>query len=223
MPYFTYNGKMITNSSGKYLTRASGIFDYDGNEYTTVTIGTQTWLVENLLTTHYNNGVPINHYTTAQSASWAADTSGAYDWYNSDEGTYKDPYGALYNWFAIDNPNGLAPTGTRVATKADWDTLNTYLGGSSVAGGKLKEAGFAHWNSPNTGATNETGFTALPGGYKGATGTFFVSINVDGLWWADFESGNNGQRYYMQSGSATLQGDTSLDKNFGMSIRCIVE
>jgi len=122
---------------------------------------------------------------------WAADTTGAYCWYDNDEVTYGDDYGALYNWYAVDNASGLAylerdsvqEVGWRVPTDADWTTLSTYLGGDAIAGGKLKEIGLTHWNTPNTGATNERDFTALPGGYRNLLGHFF-SIGNLGAWWS---------------------------------------
>jgi uncharacterized protein (TIGR02145 family) len=137
------------------------VTDIDGNIYHTVTIGTQVWMVENLKTTKYRNGDPIPNVT---GNAWAALTTGAYCWYNNDAATYKATYGALYNWYAVADSRNIAPTGWHVPTDAEWTTLTTFLGGESVAGGKLKETGTNHWTSPNTGATNETGFTALPGG-----------------------------------------------------------
>jgi uncharacterized protein (TIGR02145 family) len=139
--------------------------DYDGNVYDMVSIGTQVWMKQNLKTTHYKNGTAIA-YPSTDNTAWSNNTSGAYAWYNNDAATYKSTYGALYNWYAV-NTGNLCPTGWHVPTDAEWTTLTTYLGGEVIAGGKLKEAGLAHWNSPNTAATNETGFTALPGGGRG--------------------------------------------------------
>ena len=117
----------------------------------------------NLKTTKYNDGTSIPNVTN--DTSWSNLTTGAYCWYNNDV-SYKNPYGALYNWYAV-NTGKLAPKGWHVPSDAEWTTLITYLGGESIAGGKLKEAGTTHWLSPNTEATNSTGFSALPGGRRG--------------------------------------------------------
>jgi len=135
--------------------------DVDGNNYKTIKIGNQEWMAENLKTTKYKDGTSIPLFTAA--TPMANFTSPGYCWYNSDSATYRNSYGALYNWYAV-NTGKLAPTGWHVPTEAEWNTLIAYLGGESVAGGKLKEAGTSHWSSPNTGATNEVGFSALPGG-----------------------------------------------------------
>ena len=169
------------------------VTDFDGNVYNTVTIGTQVWMKENLKTTHYSNGTAIPLVNNA--TSWAALTATdmAYCWYNDDIAN-KATYGALYTWAAAmngaasttTNPSGIqgvCPTGWHLPSDAEWTVLTDYLGGGSVAGGKLKEAGTMHWISPNTGATNETGFTALPGGYRDFYGAF-SSIGGYGLWWS---------------------------------------
>jgi uncharacterized protein (TIGR02145 family) len=219
MPYLKHNGQMVV-SGGSYLTSPSQIIDYDGNIYTTIEIGTQIWLVENLLTTSYNNGTSIPNIT--DNTLWTNATSGAYAWYDNDAASYKNVYGALYNWFAVDDINALAPTGTRVADKTDWDLLISFVGGSSIAGGKLKEAGLTHWDSPNSGATNEYGFTALPGGYRRGDAGTFETLGDNGLWWADFEVTTKAQRYYMQSAAFTVQSDAALTKPWGHSVRCIL-
>jgi uncharacterized protein (TIGR02145 family) len=150
-----------------------GVKDIDNNRYEIVTIGTQTWMGENLKTTRYNDGSVIPLITDDNTAWETASTNGApaYTWYNNDASNLIT-YGALYNWYAIDTlSNGnknVCPTGWHVPTDVEWTTLTTYLG----AGGKMKEAGLAHWTTPNTGATNESGFAGLPGGYRGTNGTF---------------------------------------------------
>ncbi len=160
-------------------TPSDTVTDIDGNVYHTVTIGTQVWLVENLKTTRYNDGTSIPLVT--DSAAWSnADTS-AYCWYNNDIAN-KNTYGALYNWFTV-NTGKLAIAGWHIPTDAEWTTLTDYLGGESIAGGKLKETGTTHWRSPNAGATNESGFTALPGGHRDVNGTF-SAMGDDGFWWS---------------------------------------
>jgi uncharacterized protein (TIGR02145 family) len=139
--------------------------DQDGNEYKTIVIGTQTWMAENLRTTKYRDGTAIPNIT--DKTAWEALTTGAYCNYNNT--TSADTiatYGRLYNWYAATDSRNIAPAGWHVPTDAEWETLIYYLGGFRVAGGKMKETGTTHWISPNTGATNESGFTALPSGLR---------------------------------------------------------
>ena len=138
------------------------VTDIDGNVYQTVTIGTQVWMVENLKTTRYIDGTAIPLDTN--SSTWGGLTTPGYCWYN-DSAIYGNTYGALYNWYAV-NTGKLAPAGWHVPTDSEWTVLTTYLGGETVAGGKLKDTGTTYWQSPNTGATNASGFLALPGGFR---------------------------------------------------------
>ena len=160
-----------------------GLTDIDGNAYKAIKIGNQVWMYENLKTTKLNDGTAIPLVTT--SAAWGNLTTPGYCWYNNDEASNKNVYGALYNWYTI-NTGKLCPAGWHVPTVAEWTTLTTFLGGESVAGGKLKETGIAHWKSPNTGASNETGFTALPGGFRDFDGVF-AQIYNSGCWWSATE------------------------------------
>ena len=152
------------------------VTDADGNVYQTVVIGTQTWTTENLKTTKYNDGTPISNVTDG--VTWATTYTPAYCWYSNDI-TNKVKYGALYNREAALNPM-LAPTGWHVATYLDWDNLANYLG--AAGGGKLKQTGSINWNAPNTGATNETGFNAVPSGYRDDGGTFY-NLNMRAIFW----------------------------------------
>ncbi len=198
------------------------IRDIDGNGYETVTIGAQVWMVENLKTIRYNDGTAIR-LVTGDSA-WGDDTTPGYHtaqgycWYNNDSATYKNPYGALYNWYAV-NTGKLAPVGWHVPTDSEWTVLTTYLGGDTVAGGKLKEAGTAHWSAPNTGATNETGFSALPGG--GRPGGEFQGIGDYGCWWSStaYNIGGLWERD-MSSANASV-GSAGGNNSSGFSVRCI--
>ena len=192
------------------------IKDIDGNVYKTVTIGTQIWMAENLKTIKYNDGTVIPLVTDG--AGWAALTTPAYCWFNNDESTYKAAYGALYNWYTV-NTGTLCPTGWHVPSDAEWTTLTTYLG-ESVAGGKLKEAGTTHWASPNTGATNETGYTALPGGYRCSCAAFY-SIGYFGFWWSATE---NVVAYALIRGLYYSNSDVYRNYNYkksGFSVRCL--
>ena len=167
---------IIFNPSLTYGT----VTDIDGNVYKTITIGTQTWMADNLKTTKYRNGDPIPNVTGT--SNWATLATGAYCWYNDDT-TYKANFGALYNWFAVAGSRNIAPSGWHVPTDADWTTLITYLGGVTVAGDKMRETGTLHWLSPNTYATNSSGFTALPGGMRGYDG-IFEEFGRYGYWWS---------------------------------------
>ena len=195
--------------------------DIDGNIYHTVTIGTQTWMTENLKTTHYNDGTDIP--LVAEDADWASLVTPAYCWYNNDAATNKNKYGAMYNWFAVETGK-LAPVGWHVPTDAEWTTLATYLGGEEVAGGKLKEAGTTNWLTPNTGATNSTGFAALPGGWRSweKEGEFSPLGGTMGIWWSSTESETlNAWISGMLYNNSTLGRAPDFYKMDGLSVRCV--
>jgi uncharacterized protein (TIGR02145 family) len=193
------------------------VTDADGNVYHTVNIGIQTWTVENLKTTHYNDGTAIPLVTDG--TAWSNLTTGAYCWFNNDSATNKKTYGALYNWYAV-NTEKLAPAGWHVPTDVEWDTLAAYLGGAAVAGGALKDMGTTYWDSPNTGATNRSGFSALPGGYRDNYGDFY-NDGFYGDWWSATVSGDSGAYY-----RCIFYDDSSLHsisnlKSFGYSVRLV--
>src|SRR5664279_5386678 len=131
--------------------QAQTLQDIDGNVYKNVTIVKQILMAENLKTTKFNDGTSIP--LVRENSAWKDMNSPSFCWYNNDATTNKNNYGALYNWYTV-NTNKLCPSGWHVPSDAEWTTLRTYLGGDSVAGGKLKETGTTHWKSPNTGATN---------------------------------------------------------------------
>jgi len=161
------------------------IKDGDGNTYTSVTIGTQVWLVENLKTTKLNDGTQIPLVTDA--AEWENLNTMGFCWYDNNEATYKSDYGALYNWYAANNDK-LCPKGWHVPSDEEWSTLINHEGGENLAGGNLKEDGFSHWKSPNTGATSISGFAALPGSYRSAFGTFVnIGLGEMGYYWSTTE------------------------------------
>jgi uncharacterized protein (TIGR02145 family) len=147
----------------------SSLKDIEGNRYKTVRIGTQVWMAENLRTTKLNDGTPISLVTDNE--AWINSTNPSFSWYDNDSLKYKESYGALYNWYAI-NTNKLCPAGWHVPSDGEWQTLTTFLDGFYTAGGKLKEKGTKHWKSPNIDGTNESGFTALPAGYRSLQGIF---------------------------------------------------
>ncbi len=184
-----------------------------------ITIGTQEWMTQNLRTTKYKNGDALPNVTN--NTDWGNLGSGAYCWYNNDNG-YEQPYGKLYNWYAVNDARGLCPTGWHVPTDAEWDTLTTFLGGLSAAGGPMKEAGTAHWISPNTGATNESGFTGLPGGYRLDDGMFGSAGNV-GDWWSSTESSSSHAWFRNLSYFSDVVYRDDVDKRSGFSVRCVLD
>lgn len=200
-------------------TNTSQVADVDGNVYNTITIGTQVWLKENLRTTKYNDGTAIPNIT--DNTTWSATTTGAYSDY-SNTSSNSTTYGRLYNFYVVSSANtkNVCPTGWHVPSNAEWTTLMDYLGGEAVAGGKMKETGTAHWMTPNTGATNETGFTALPGGYRAQSGSFGLIGNT-GFWWSSTEGGTTFAYYrYMYYGTSNLNSGDN-DKHGGLSARCL--
>ena len=191
----------------------STLTDIDGNIYNVVTIGTQVWLKENLNTITYNDNTPIP--SVVLSSQWASMTSDAYFGNIANMTTY----GKLYNWYAV-NSGKLCPTGWHVPTDSEWTTLTDYLGGESVSGGKLKESGTTHWNSPNTGANNESGFLGLPGGANYSDGAF-GSVGFSSFWWSSTEYDIDYAWFRSigySSGNVTRD---KLRKQSGFSVRCI--
>ncbi len=175
-------------------------------------------MAENLKTTKYNDGTAIPLVTDG--IAWGILATPGYCWYNNDAASYKSTYGALYNWYAV-NSTKLAPAGWHVPTDAEWTTLTTYLGGENVAGGKLKETGTTHWLSPNTGATNETGFTALPGGSRHSNNYTFNSLDYYGYWWSATETNTSNAwgRYINEHNSNVYS--SYYYKQAGFSVRCL--
>lgn len=221
-------GTSAASSASNSVTPTAPITDIDGNVYNTVAIGTQVWMAENLKTTKYNDGTAIPN--VADNTIWEALTTGAYCDYNNTPAN-STIYGRLYNWYAVDNnaatkvaSNGgknVCPTSWHVPTDTEWTTLTTYLGGESVAGGKLKETGTTHWLSPNTGATNETGFTALPGGNRYYYGVY-VSIGFDGYWWSSTEYSTAFAWFRLLDVDwANVVRDHVNDSHYGYSVRCV--
>jgi uncharacterized protein (TIGR02145 family) len=196
----------------------TSLADPDGNVYHIIVIGSQTWMAENLRTTKYRNGTPIDHPGTDEDA-WYNNTTGAYAWYNNDN-TQKDIYGALYKWHAVANPAGLCPSGWHVPSDEEWDILVSFLGGETVAGSSLKETGNMHWFNQNTDATNSSGFTALPGGSKSEYGVF-ANLGYDGYFWTStaYNMGNAWNRSLSLFDGLVTRIYTN--KGFGYSVRCI--
>jgi uncharacterized protein (TIGR02145 family)/uncharacterized repeat protein (TIGR02543 family) len=193
------------------------IKDADGNVYTEVTIGMQTWMKENLKTTSYNDGTAIQN--VIDNAAWAALKLPGYCWYNNNKDT---SFGALYNWAAV-NTGKLAPKGWHVATDEEWTKLESFIGGDSVAAGKLKEIGIKNWSSPNSGATDAVGFSALPGGFRYSDGSF-KGLTYSGNWWSSTEY-DTADALVRGIGSkhANVDEGKNANKIYGFSVRCILD
>lgn len=198
-------------------TYSDTVNDIDGNTYYTTVIGGQEWMAANLKVTKYQNGDPIPNITDY--TKWDTLTQGARStniWVNN----YVSTYGWYYNWRAVTDSRRLCPSGWHVPSDAEWTTLTTFLGGENVAGGKLKESGVLHWVDPNTGSTNETGFTALPGEFYLTAGGW-VGPGYDGVWWSSTESdATNGWNRFMFNNDATVS-RTDNNKRSGFSVRCL--
>lgn len=190
--------------------------DVEGNSYRTVQIGTQLWMAENLRATKFNDGQNIPLIT---SAAWYSHTGNCYCWYSNNPSAFGNPYGALYNWYTI-NTGKLCPQGWHVPSDSDWVKLRDYLGGETVAGSKLKETGTDHWNPPNTGATNETGFTALPGGGRWMIGRFDLLGRNGYLWSSTEDLLLEAVAWRMGSSQNSLERVGTLKKN-GFNVRCL--
>jgi uncharacterized protein (TIGR02145 family) len=215
--YGSISSFITTPNSTAINIPGPNITDLDGNNYQTVTICDQNWMKTNLNVSKYRNGDVIPQVTNP--SQWANLTTGAWCYYNNDP-AYGVVYGKLYNWYAVNDPRGLAPLGFHVPTSAEWTSLTNCLGGTS-AGGKMKESGTANWMSPNASATNISGFTGLPGGFIRLDGTF-IDIRLGTHWWSSSEISVTDSRDLNLSYINGLYNDTfSWDKNCGFSIRCV--
>ncbi len=192
--------------------------DIDGNFYSTVQIGNQLWMSENLKTTRYNNGDEIP--TGLTDGDWQNNTSGALAVYDDNESN-ADIYGRLYNWYAVVDNRGVCPENFHVPTDEEYILLTDYLGGNDIAGGKMKEAGLEHWDSPNTGATNESGFTGLPGGFRNTTGSY-VDMGSLGVFRSSSEYSTSQAWYHaLYYSDSVAYWDFNMQKNSGNSVRCV--
>jgi uncharacterized protein (TIGR02145 family) len=193
--------------------------DIDGNVYKTVKIGSQFWMAANLKTTRYRNGDSIRT-TSPATLDITIENAPKYQWAYDGNESNAETYGRLYSWYAVTDSRNVCPTGLHVPTEEEWTTLTSYLGGESVAGGKLKESGTTLWKSPNTGATNESGFAARSGGYRYGNGMFF-DIGRTGNWWSSTEvSGTNAWCYTISNYLRNINKHSGKKTN-DLSVRCI--
>jgi uncharacterized protein (TIGR02145 family) len=190
------------------------IFDADGNAYTSVIVGEQEWLAQNLKTTKYCNGDPL--VTDLISISWQSSSVGSWAHYNDDP-SMDETFGKLYNFYAVTDTRSVCPCGWHVPTTIEWNTLFDFLGGPSVSGGLLKST--ANWNAPNTGATNAYGFGAQGGGYRLSNGNYSQQ-NVYGYFWTKNVFGSDGVYRRLSFDSASVQ-SLYYSKRGGLSVRCL--
>ena len=234
--------KMKTSATGDTLYTGGGEYliipgissanliatDIDGQTYTTVTIGTQVWMKENLKVSKYRNGDPIP--TNLNDSQWSTSSSGAYSIYNNNTAN-NATYGKLYNWYAVVDSRGLCPAGWHVPTDDEWKTLESYLGvpvseldlilgrgATSNVGGKLKSTALL-WTSPNTGASNLTGFSGLPGGARSSAG-FISGLNNEGSWWSKTGAVNNAYSRTLRNSENTIVRGYNT-RSYGFSVRCL--
>jgi uncharacterized protein (TIGR02145 family) len=199
--------------------QSQSLRDIDGNVYKTLKIGSQFWMAENLRTTRYHNGDSIKT-TFPATLDITIENAPKYQWAYDGKESNAEIYGRLYTWYAATDSRNVCPTGWHVPTEEDWTTLTSYLVGEGVAGGKLKETGTTHWKSPNTGATNESGFAARPGGYRYGSGTFF-DIGGTGNWWSSTEvSGTNAWCYTIYNYLRSVYKHYGKKTN-DLSVRCV--
>jgi uncharacterized protein (TIGR02145 family) len=193
------------------------VTDIEGNVYNTIPIGSQTWMVSNLKALKFRDGTSIPVIVDA--TSWSSKQTPACCWQNNDL-IRKVTYGVLYNWHAV-NTGKLCPAGWHVPSDAEWTSLTDFLGGEGVAGGKLKESGFRHWISPNTGATNETAFWAYPGGDRSDNaGASFEKLLEAGCWWTTEFNEDQASSRIMYYNSSSIQ-KLFYSKRCGLSVRCV--
>ena len=205
------------NDPGIVTNPGAGV-TFNGYTYTSIVLGNgQEWMAENLRTTTYANGDPIPNVTDDN--QWEDLTTGAWVHYNNDS-QYENPYGKLYNGYTVDDPRNVCPTGWHVPTDAEWTVLSDYLGGESVAGGKMKSTGTQYWSSPNTDATNESGFSGLPSGYRNSSGSF-GGIGLDGYWWSSTEYSALYAWYRSLGYSIGYVDRYANNKRNGLSVRCL--
>lgn len=190
--------------------------DVEGNTYATIVIGTQEWMAENLRTALYANGDTIPDEPTPNDGGWSLLETGAWGHFENNP-QYDNPYGKLYNRYTIFDPRNVCPAGWHVPTDGEWIVLIDYLGGETVAGGKMKAS--TVWQPPNTGATNESGFSALPGGYVSGVGGFTTDIGIEGSWGGVISIPEN--TFLNHSLDYDSEGMNSVGSAIGFYIRCV--
>ena len=205
----------VCSLHAQIFTPGAGVTDVDGNFYRTVVINEQEWTAENARTTKYANGVAIPNIT--DNTLWSSRTAGAWAYYNNDT-INKSIYGKLYNQYAVADPRNVCPSGWRVPTQDEYDALDTYL--STSVGGKMKSTGTQYWLSPNTGATNASGFSALPGGLRKEDGTFEGIGQYADQWTRTSFNGFNCIHFFLMFDNDLFLTFQTTNKTSGYSVRC---
>ncbi len=214
--FATSDDDTIYGEETSFTTQGGTVTDIDGNVYHTISIGSQVWMLENLKVTRYRNGDSISFVT--DHLVWQT-SPGAYCYYDNDT-DYKEVYGALYNWWAVNDSRYLVPEGWHVPSDAEWAILGSAVG----SGGNMKEKGTSHWKAPNVGATNESGFTGLPGGYRDWLG-YYTEIKKGGYFWsstpyADLWSNSGAWYSYLKFDTDRAEVWRVLS-DYGFSVRCV--
>jgi uncharacterized protein (TIGR02145 family) len=215
---FIAAGMMLLSVGGcqKEDYPTGSVKDADRNRYQTVTIGTQEWMAENLRTSKYNDGSPIPKIIA--NSEWSAALTGAYCIYGNAE-IIAETHGLLYNWFTV-YTGKLCPDGWHVPDENEWETLLEYVGGNQFAAAKLKEAGATNWIMTKAETTNETRFTARPGGGRLPEGTYW-DLGTLGYWWSSSAASNQQVFVYSMEGSDNSVSKGTSAKKSGLSVRCI--
>jgi len=193
------------------------VTDIEGNIYRTIQIGEQVWMAENLKCTLLSDGTEIP--CVADDSEWGDLTTSGYCWYNNDEAENKDTYGALYNYYTVSS-DILCPDGWHVPSYGDWEEMRALLGDTATGGGKLKEKGTIQWSSPNTGADNSVGFTAVPSGIRYFEGTY-NSASFFTSFWSSTESGIDKAWYLSLYYKDAVASINKTSKKDGFSVRCV--
>jgi uncharacterized protein (TIGR02145 family) len=218
-----WNGAIYENGACFYCGTVAGTVTFDTHDYTTVQIGDQCWFAENLRTTKYADGTLVTDLggtnTDDSGNGWAATTEGAMCVYNDNASSELDDYGRLYNFYAASDSRNVCPTDWHVPSDAEWTTLTSGL--VSEAGGKMKEMGTTHWSTPNTGATNESGFLGLPGGYRNTNG-YFNSNGNNAYFWSSSASGSNAWIRLLKFDSGSVY-RYYYSPRHGFALRCVLD
>lgn len=227
---FTTSGSVVGEIQYNSGLVYGSVADITGNTYKTIQIGSQTWMAENLKTSKLNDGTDIP--LIVNTGEWRGLSTPAYCWYLNDEPTYKNPYGAIYNWHTV-NSAKLCPTGWHVPGTEEWTTLSNYLGGDSVAFGKLRETGTTHWVTADAEVTNNSGFTALPGGMRDVIpyvdvfveNDIFHELGYEGEFWStDIGTSDMFGTVYGETFGISHENSCGISEHYkcaGFSVRCV--
>jgi len=213
-------GLVVLGSVGLFTSSCGGtVKDIDGNVYKTVKIGNQRWMAENLRVTKFSNGDPIET-TEDKNQDISEIFEPKLQWFAGGNENYPESYGRLYTWYVVTDSRNICPKGWRVITDKEWSKLSNYFGGPATAGGALKEAGAENWQSPNTSATNGSGFTALAAGGRSSKGAF-GGVGYYGAWWSPTNISDEAAPYWHLYYNTAAVKKTDYHKNSAFSVRCV--